>query len=101
MSRLERLQKLAATAPDDPFVHYGVGLELLNLERLDEALAAFERVLALDPRYDGAHLSKAKAELKLGRRDVARATLAAGIAAAQARGDHHGADELAATLETL
>lgn len=94
MTRLEKLRKLAAAEPDDPFVQYGLGIELMNLEDSPAALAAFERVLALDAAYAGAHLNKAKVEFKLGRTEAARATLNAGIAVAERRGDAHAADLL-------
>jgi lipoprotein NlpI len=101
MSRLERLCRLAAADPRDPFLQYGLGLEYAQLEQWDAALAAFEGALALDPQYHAAHLPKAQAELKLGRRDAARATLGAGIAVALARGEKHAADELRKVLDTL
>lgn len=101
MSRLDKLEKLAAMQPDDPFVRYGVGLELAALERWEDAIAAFDRVLALDSQYTAAHLQKARAETRLGRRDDARMTLTAGITAANAAGDRHTADEMSKLLETL
>ena len=101
MSRLEQLRKLAALSPSDPFTHYGVGLECLALERWAEAITTFERVLALDPRYSAAYAQKARAELKLGRRPAATATLQAGIATAQASGETHAASEMQKTLETM
>jgi tetratricopeptide (TPR) repeat protein len=93
-SRIERLRRLAAAEPNDPFVQYGLGIELMNLEEWPAALEAFERVLALDAAYAGAHLSKAKVEFKLGQTEAARATLSAGIAVAERRGDAHAADLL-------
>jgi tetratricopeptide (TPR) repeat protein len=101
VSRLEKLQKLAAADPGDPFVHYGLGLEYAQLERWEEARAAFAHVLELDPHYVAAHLQKARAELRLGRRDIARQSLQTGIAVATSRGDKHAADEMSKLLETL
>lgn len=101
MSRLERLQRLANTQPDDPFLHYGVGLEFTNLEQWPEAIAAFDRALALDARYVAAHVQKARAEIKLSHAAAARAALTAGLAAANAAGDAHAADEMRKMLEAL
>lgn len=101
MLRLEKLQKLAAAQPEDPFVHYGLGLELAAVERWEDAIAAFERTLALDARYIAAYLQKARTEIRIGRRDAARATLTTGIATANAAGDRHAADEMSKLLETL
>lgn len=101
MARLDKLRQLAAAQPQDPFVHYGVGLECVALEKWDDALAAFERVLALDSQYSAAHLQKARLEIRLGEREAARATLTAGHAAALAANDRHTADEMTKLLETL
>jgi tetratricopeptide (TPR) repeat protein len=101
MSRLEQLQKLAAADPSDPLTHYGVGLELFKLERFDEAIAAFDRALAIDAGYTAAFFQKARAQMKCGRGADARATLEAGIKLATAAGDQHTADEMRKTLEAM
>lgn len=101
MTRLEQLQKLAAVQPNDPLAQYGVGLECLELGRCAEAVAAFERVLVLDPQYSAAYFQKARAEIRLGRRDTARTTLTAGMAVAHAKGDRHTESEMGKVLETL
>ncbi len=101
MSRLEQLRKLAAVSPDDPFAHYGVGLECLALEQWAAAIAAFDQVLALDPRYTASYAQKARAELKLDRRAEAAATLRAGIAVAQAKGETHAASDMQKSLEMI
>jgi hypothetical protein len=101
MSRLEKLRLLADQQPNDPFVHYGVGLEYAAHEMWNEAIAAFDCALAVDAQYHTAHLQKAGAEIKLGRRAAARATLEAGVAAARAQRDTHAAMEMTKLLETL
>lgn len=47
-----------ALAPDAPQPHYIIGLIAKTQNRMDEALAAFERVLAIDPRDVGANVNK-------------------------------------------
>jgi len=101
MTRLEQLQKLAAVQSNDPLAHYGVGLEYLELGRCEEAVASFERVLALDRQYSAAYFQKARAEVRLGRRDAAKGTLAAGMSVAHAKGDKHTESEMGKMLETL
>ncbi len=101
MSRLDQLQKLAAAQPNDPFMHYGVALECTKLERWDEAIAAFDRALALDPGYTAAHMQKGQLQIRLGRRDAAITTLRAGVAAARAKAEKHAADEMNKMLEAL
>ena len=46
---LDLYRRLAEVAPRNPSAHHGVGTALYFLGRLDEALAALERALALDP----------------------------------------------------
>jgi tetratricopeptide (TPR) repeat protein len=86
-TRLEQLRKLAAAEPHDPMAHYAVALELVQLDRVAEAVDAFDAALRADPRYSAAYYHKGKALLKLGRNDEARATLTEGIAVAQTAGD--------------
>jgi len=101
VTRLEQLQKLAAAQPHDPLAHYGVGLEHMNLQQWEPAIAAFDRALQADANYVAAYMQKARAELKLGRRTAALQTLQRGVALARAQGDRHAADEMNKLLETL
>ena len=101
MSRLDQLRRLAAAQPNDPFMHYGVGLECVQLERWEEALAAFERTLEVDPQYSAAYSQKARVELKLGRREAAAGTLHAGIAVAAGKGETHAVSKMQELLESL
>ena len=101
MSRLDQLRRLAAAQPDDPFTHYGVALECVKLELWGEALAAFDRTLAIDAQYSAAYFQKARAELKLGRREAAAATLKAGMAVAASKGDTHAVSKMQELLESL
>jgi tetratricopeptide (TPR) repeat protein len=53
-----REAKLAAAAmPDTPHPHYMLGLIATRENRVDEALAAFQRVLQIDPRDVGANVN--------------------------------------------
>lgn len=101
MTRLDQLRRLADVDPNDPFVQYGLGLEYQQLERWDEARAAFERTLALDASYTAAYFQKARTELKLGARAAAAETLRSGVKVATARGETHTASEMNKLLETL
>lgn len=87
MSRLEQLQKLAEVSPDDPMAHYAVGLELANQERWDDAVAAFDRAIAVDSAYSAAYFHKGRAQLKSGQPEAARSTLTTGIDVANQAGD--------------
>jgi len=101
MSRLEQLLKLAAACPEDPLTHYAVGLEYMNRQQWAEAVAAFERALAIDSQYTAAYYHKARAEIRWGRRESAKQTLAVGMACASAKGDLKTEREMRELLETL
>jgi uncharacterized protein HemY len=100
-TRLERLRRLAAAQPDDPFVHYGVGLECVQQGAWDEAIAAFDRAIALDPDHHPALGQKGQTLIRMGCPDEAAACLEEAIAAAQRANEPHAADELRKLLDTL
>lgn len=60
-----------AAAPDDEEMHYGRGVCLSRLGRLEEALASLEEALALDPDYNEATVEKARVYISTD--DAARA----------------------------
>jgi tetratricopeptide (TPR) repeat protein len=101
MSRLEQLQKLVHAAGDDPLSHYGLALEYLNLERWDEAAAAFAEALRLDANYSAAYYHKARAEIGGKRPEAARETLTKGMAVAEAAGDWKTRDEMRELMESI
>ena len=47
-------------------IHYGKGIALMNLDRDDEAIPAFEEAIRLKPDYPSAHLGLASAHHRLG-----------------------------------
>ncbi|MGE0479663.1 MAG: tetratricopeptide repeat protein [Phycisphaerae bacterium] len=101
MSRLEQLEKLVRTMPQDPDTHYCLGLELIHLQRWSDASAAFAHAAQLNPRFSAAYYHQARAEIGAGQNEQARATLAAGIEAAKSAGDWHTIGEMQALLETI
>ncbi len=101
MSRLEKLKKLAELAGDDPLTFYGLGLEYINLQQWEEAIAAFAQAIAIDPKYSAAYYHKARAEISAGRTAEARATLEAGMQTARSAGDWHTEGEMRSLADTL
>jgi len=101
MTRLEQLLKLAADSPDDPLARYAVALEYSNQERFDEARAAFEQVLIIDPQYAAAYYHKARVEIRAGDKAAARKTLIAGMQCARDQGDAKTVREMNDLLETI
>jgi len=100
MSRLEQLQKLRAMSPQDPLAHYVLGLEYLNREQWEDAIAAFDDALRVDPKYAAAYYHKARAEIKAGRRAAARGTLKIGVEIATATGDLKTVKEMQQLADT-
>lgn len=100
-SRLEQLQKLLAAEPDDVFLNFGLAMEFFKTGQHAEALAQFDRVIALDPDYVAAHFQKGNSLVAMGRSDEARRVLTDGIAVARRIGNAHAAGEMADLLESL
>jgi aspartate beta-hydroxylase len=68
------LQEVVKTAPSSPAVWFTLGGALCKLGRIDEAVAAFDRVLALEPTNLSALLEKASLEDLQGKPRAAAAT---------------------------
>jgi len=100
MSRLEDLRRLAQAEPNDPLAHYALALEHLNLEQWDAAVTAFDKTLEIDANYTAAYYHKARAEIRAGRRDAAKATLDSGMRCARASGDMKTEREMRELWET-
>ncbi len=95
------LQKMVAARPDDPFPKYGLAMEFKKLERHDEAVAAFERLLDAHPGYVPSYLMFGNLLEALGRAQDAAGIYGRGIAAAEAAGDEHAVGELRAARDAL
>jgi tetratricopeptide (TPR) repeat protein len=63
----EQLAAILGTSDPTPYIELGHAFELSH--RYDEALDAYDRVLGLRPRFAAAHLGRAWALAKLGRRE--------------------------------
>src|SRR5215468_5106366 len=100
-SRLDMLIAFARKQPNDPFPQYGLAIEYKNLGRLDDATNAFAELIARHPDYTAAYLHAGNVLVALGRRDDARATYEAGIAACRKKGDAHALGELQAALDAM
>lgn len=75
---LRILLKKVEDRPDDPQVHHELGVQYNELERFDEAVRAFERVLTLAPGYSDTYLQMAVSFIGL--KNTARALVALGDA---------------------
>lgn len=101
MPSLEDLQNLIDSSPADPFPRYGLAMELRRRGRVEEALAAFEKLLELFPDYIPAHQQRAMMLEAAGNTEEARRRFREGIDAARRAGDHHAAEEMQGALDAL
>ena len=100
-SRIEALQRLAATRPDDPRARFGLALEYEKAGRWEEMIAELRRYLALADDEGNAYGRLGHALRELGRDEEARAAYRQGIEAAQRHGHPTMAMEFEEILEDL
>lgn len=99
--RLAVLEKMTGGGSTDPFAWYGLALEYGNLGRLEDALATFVKLRALDAGYVPMYLMCGTMLIKAGRPDEARQWLTDGVAAAKKKGDGHALSEIESALAGL
>lgn len=92
MTRIDSIRKLLAASPDDTFLLYSLGMELMAAGRAAEAVEAFERARQCDPDYLAAYGQLGHALDAAGDRDAAAEQYRAGLAVAERQGDQHAAD---------
>lgn len=99
--RLQKLERLLAAEPNDPFCLYAMGQEFASLGQPESAIAWFDRAIAADPDHAYARFHKARALESLGRLAEAKASLREGLAAAERTRDGKARSELASALDSL
>jgi tetratricopeptide (TPR) repeat protein len=99
--RLSSLMAMLAADPADAFCLYGVAQEHAKADRLDQAVAWFERLLQAHPDHAYGHYHLAKVLERSGRMPEAEATLRRGLDAARRVGDAKAAGELASFLDEI
>lgn len=101
MSRRQQIEGLLKDEPEDTFLNYALAKELVSEGDIASGIAAFDRVLGLNPDYVPAYFQKAQALAGEGDVEAARNVLAEGLVVAQRVGDDHAAGEMTAYLDTL
>lgn len=96
--RLTALLDFHRADPADPFVRYALAQEYLKRGDGEEALRAFEALVADRPDYVGTYYHLGKLYETLGRSDDAVRTYRAGIEAAGQTADLHARAELQSAL---
>jgi tetratricopeptide (TPR) repeat protein len=101
MSRVQQLMKLHEVDPADADVLYMLAQEHAKRDEQDDAVAWFDRCLAIDALYCYAYFHKARSLEALGRLSDARETLLMGMKASSDAGDAKAHGEIAGYLESL
>ena len=101
MSRLDAIRNLLRDSPNDIFLLYSLGMELLAAGRAAEAAGQFQRVLELDSQYLAAYRPAAQALQQMGDIASAAGMLRRGLAIAEQAGDAHARDRLRLLLDAL
>jgi len=99
--RIEKLTEILENQPNDLFSLYAMAMELKSLEKFDESLVYFDRVLSLDPGCVSAYYQKAQVLVKLSKIVEAREILQAGIPHAVEAGQLHARDRMRELLDIL
>lgn len=100
-TRIEQIQSLLESSPDDVFLQYSLGKELTSQERYDEALEAFAACDRIDESYLPAKVEAAKTLRAAGRLGEARNAFALAYEAAGMVGERHVQDFVRQQLESL
>jgi Flp pilus assembly protein TadD len=98
-ARAEALEQLLTTRPNDERLLFGLALEYLNEDRLEEGVEALRKYLALADDQGNAWGRLGAALRRLGREAEARDAFARGIESAERHGHPSMAEELRAELE--
>jgi predicted Zn-dependent protease len=99
--RLAFLEKVTSDGSKDPLAWYGLALEYAGLERIEDAIATFEKLRALNPKYVPMYLMCGQVLAKAGRASEARSWLETGIGEARAQGNQHALGEMQDALAGL
>lgn len=88
------LRTMAVGKPDDPFLQYGLAMELKKQGNVDEARRTFDGLVEHHPGYVATYLMYGNLLVELGERDAAASIFDRGIEAAGAQGNAHAKSEL-------
>ena len=101
MNKIERITQMLQTNPKDAFLRHALGLELIKIGSLNEAVHNFENLLEDEPTYVGSyyHLGKTFEQLNLIEKAVD--VYQKGMKIAKQVNDQHAYNELQQVYELL
>jgi uncharacterized protein HemY len=101
MERIETVREMLKEDPNDPFLHYALGLELVKKQHYQEAISAFQTVIQLNETYVAAYYQIAIIFIHLDIVDVARTYIHKGMDQALLKKDFKSKGELEELLEGI
>jgi tetratricopeptide (TPR) repeat protein len=100
-NRIRFLETLQKQTPDDPFPVYGLAMEYLGMDDLEQARSSFQHLVESFPDYVPTYYQYAILSLKLQNPGLALEWVEKGIETAKAASDMHALRELMALQEDL
>lgn len=101
MERIDQVREMLAEDPNDPFLLYALGLELVKKKNYQESMQAFQTVIKLDENYIAAYYQLALIFIEIDIVDVAKTYIKKGIDQAILRKDLKSKAELEELLEGI
>jgi predicted Zn-dependent protease len=100
-TRKQQLEEMLKEEPNDPFLCYGLAMELVGEGEDEEAVRRFQELLEVAPEYVPGYLQAGQALVRLGRYKEARTLFSRGITTARKQADEHAAQEMEGFLAGL
>lgn len=101
MDRIDQVKEMIIEDPNDPFLHYALGLELAKKQNYQEAMSSFQTVITLDENYVAAYYQLGIIFIEIDIVDVARTYIQKGIEKALLKKDMKAKGELEELLEGI
>jgi tetratricopeptide (TPR) repeat protein len=92
--RINQLKKIIKNDPDDPFLHYALGLEFIKEGEQDNAKLSFDKILMSFTDYLPVYYQAAQLFIDLEKYDLAKNTFESGIRLATKEKDTKTLNEL-------
>ncbi len=100
-SKIEQFEQLIEMEPNDPVLHFGLGMEYQRLGDFVAAAEEFRRTTELKPDYSAAYRELGKALEKLDQNQKASNTYRKGVEVAKQNGDLQTMKEIEVFLRRL
>ncbi|MCG8372747.1 MAG: hypothetical protein MI700_04410 [Balneolales bacterium] len=100
-ARTTILAKRIKENPQDSFSKFALALELLKINKTDNAKVLFESIIENDPNYVGVYYHLGKLHEQIGENNLARNAYKQGIEISDLLNDSHSKSELQSALMAL